>query len=263
MPADEGTIRTYLARLGTEGLRHSSIARAYAAIRAVHVDAGHPLPTLASVTNALHNLGRQLGTAPRGKAPMMADALKRIARASGESMLDVRDRALLLVGFAAALRRSELVALDVADVRFTDDGLEVAIRRSKTDQLGQGRLVGVPHGSKAACPVRALRAWLDRAGIVEGPIFRPVDRGGRIGAERLRDQAVARAVQRAAEQAGLDPADFGAHSLRAGLATSAAKAGKGLDVIMATTGHRRSERVARGYIRHGSLFDACASEGLL
>jgi integrase len=263
LPASEGAIRTYLVQLAAEGRRHSTIARAYAAIRAHHRDGGHALPTLPTVTNALRNLGRTLGTAPKQKAPMLADTLRRVTKHDDDAPLAVRDRAMLLLGFAAALRRSEIVGLDVGDVAFTEDGVEVTIRRSKTDQAGAGRKVGVPFGRKGSCPVRALRRWLETMGSPnEGPLFRPVNRAGRIGAARLRDQAVARAVKRAAALAGLDPASFAGHSLRSGLATSAAKAGKGLDVIMQTTGHR-SERVAMGYIRHGSLFDACASEGLL
>ena len=260
LPADEATIGTYIGSL--TGKRYSTIARAYASIRAVHARGGHALGTLETVVNVLKSLARHIGTAPHGRAPLMAATLKKVTRAADDSMLAVRDNAMLLLGFAAAMRRSELVALDVSDVRFVDDGAEVTIRRSKTDQTGQGRTVAVAWGSKGSCPVRALRAWLEKAAIVEGPIFRGVDRGGHVEAERLSDKGVARAVKRAATAAGLDAREFGGHSLRAGLATSAAKAGKGLDVIMATTGHR-SERIARGYIRHGALFDACANEGLL
>ena len=263
MPATESTIRTYLVALRDRGRRHATIARAYATIRAMHAEAGAPLPTLASVRNVLENIGREIGTAPKAKAPLMAAELKRIARASDEDRLgDLRNRALLLVGFAAALRRSELVALDVADVRFVEDGLEVTIRRSKTDQRGAGRIVGVPHGTKGSCPVRALRAWLDASAITEGPLFRGVTRAAQLLDGRLRGRAVARIVKRVVEGAGLDADDYAGHSLRSGLATSAAKAGRGLDVIMATTGHK-SERVARSYIRHATVFDSCASEGLL
>ena len=262
LPTVESTVCVYLAHLAAEGLRYSTIARAYAAVRSKHADAGFRLGTLPAVTNTLRNLARELGTAARGKAPMMASTLKRVVRGSGDSTLAVRDRALLLVGFAGGFRRSELVALDVDDVRKVDDGLEVNVRFSKTDQGGQGRLVAIPFGSKGSCPVRALQDWLDRAGIVEGPVFRGVDRGGKVSEERLSDQGVARAVRRAAEQAGLDAKNFAGHSLRSGLVTSAAKHGASLDAIMRTTGHR-SEAIARRYIKHASLFDQCAADGLL
>jgi integrase len=263
LPASERTIATFLVALRERGRKHSTIARAYASIRAQHVEAGSPLPTLLAVRNVLSNLGRELGTAPRQKAPLMASELKRIARATDENSLgSLRDRALLLIGFAAALRRSEIVALDVSDVRIVEDGAVVTIRKSKTDQAGAGRTVGMAFGSLGSCPVRALRAWLDASGLATGPLFRAVTRAGHMLDARLQGRAVARIVKRSVERHGLDAAEFSGHSLRAGLATSAAKAGKGLDVIMRATGHK-SERVARSYVRHGQLFDQTASEGLL
>ncbi len=193
----------------------------------------------------------------------MVSELKAMLQALPEGLLGVRDRALLLVGFAGAFRRSELVSLDVADLSFTSDGLEVTLKRSKTDQEGQGRRIGIPFGSSPhTCPVRSLRAWLDGAGIADGPVFRDVSRRGRVGAVRLSDKAVARLVKRAARAAGLDPARFSGHSLRAGLATSAAKAGKTERAIMAQTGHK-SEKMVRRYIRDASLFAENAAAGLL
>jgi integrase len=274
LPTTEGAILVYLAHLQRKPRRHSSISRAYATIRAKHRDAGCSLPPLESVRNILSNIGRAIGVAPHGRAPFMAEKLKEVVRAydddandertsPGVRALAIRDSPMLLVGFAAALRRSEGVGLDVADVTFTDDGLAVTIRWSKTDQRGEGTTIGVPYGStRATCPVRSLGRWLDFSGIAEGPLFRSVDRGGRVGANRLAGAAVDRAVKRAAERVGLDPAEYGAHSLRAGLATSAGKSGRSLDTIM-RTGRWRSERVAMGYIRHGNLFDATASQGLL
>jgi integrase len=138
----------------------------------------------------------------------------------------------------------------------------VTLRRSKTDQEGEGRKVGIPFGSTpACCPVRTLRAWLDAAGISEGPLFRPV-KGTKVGVTRLSDKAVARLVKRAAQDAGLDPSSLSGHSLRAGLATAAAKAGKSERSIMAQTGHR-SASMLRRYIRDGDLFTDNAAAGLL
>jgi integrase len=172
---------------------------------------------------------------------------------------------MLLVGFAAALRRSELVVLDRCDVADTPEGLVVTLRRSKTDQEGGGRKIGVPYGSHpATCPVRVLRAWTDTAAIVEGPLFKPtIDRSGRLGDSRASDRAVARAVQRAARAAGLDPRLYAGHSLRAGLATSAAAAGASERSIMNQTGHKSLPMVRR-YSRDGSLFtdNAAAAVGL-
>ncbi|MBZ0120678.1 MAG: site-specific integrase, partial [Sandaracinaceae bacterium] len=159
-----------------------------------------------------------------------------------------RDRALLMVGFAAALRRSELVALDVPDLGFTADGLELALGRTKTDQEEQGVRAGVPFGSdRATCPVRALRAWLEDAAMVEGAVFRSVSRHGRLGG-RLSDRDVARIVRRTALRGGLDPSRYTGHSLRAGLAPSAAKAGKRDRAIM-KQGRWRSRAMVDRYVR--------------
>jgi integrase len=183
---------------------------------------------------------------------------------SGDTAIGARDRALLLLGFAGAFRRSELVALDIDDVQITREGMIVTIRRSKTDQEGAGQKVGIPRGRHpGTCPVKALAAWLGLAGIEAGAIFRPITRHGLIQPGRLTDRSVARIVQRTAEAAGLDPSQFAGHSLRAGLATSAAMAGAEERDIMRQTRHK-SVVVARRYIRDGSLFrnNAAGTVGL-
>jgi site-specific recombinase XerD len=182
----------------------------------------------------------------------------------GDDLAGHRDRALLLIGFAGAFRRSELVALDVADATEGHEGLTVHLRRSKTDQEGQGRTVGIPFGANlATCPVRAWRAWIEASAITEGPVFRSVDRHGHIGTTRLTGQSVAHIVKRHAAMAGLDPEQIAGHSLRAGLATSAAAAGVPERVIANTTGHKGSAMLRR-YIREGTLFgqNAAAAVGL-
>jgi integrase len=173
-----------------------------------------------------------------------------------------RDRSLLLVGFAGALRRAELVGLDVEDLAWTEDGLVVTLRRSKTDQEGEGRRVAIPLGSTPeTCAARSLRRWLEVAKVSDGPVFRVVTRHGHVGA-RLTSHSVARIVKRAAKAAGLDPSQLSGHSLRAGLATAAAKAGKSERSIMAQTGHR-SVAMVRRYIREADLFVDNAANGLL
>ncbi|WP_395089045.1 tyrosine-type recombinase/integrase [Armatimonas sp.] len=181
-----------------------------------------------------------------------------------DRLIACRDRALLLLGFAGAMRRSELVGLDVADVVETSDGLVVTIRRSKTDQEGQGRKIGIPYGSKlATCPVRSLRAWKVRAKITAGPLFRQVNRHGKVLEGRLGDRTVALVVKRAVAATGVDVANYAGHSLRAGLATAAAMAGVSERVIQGQTGHK-SLPILRRYIREGSLFreNAAAEVGL-
>lgn len=264
LPADPKTVALYISALADAGRKTSTIRRRLAAISQAHQAAGHESPTrAAAVRETWKGICRKHGTEQKGKAPAVVETIRAmIAALSPDTMIGRRDRALLLVGFAGAFRRSELVGLDVADVEFTADGLVVTLRRSKTDQEGAGRKVGIPYGSDpSTCPVRALRAWLDAAGIVSGPLFRPVNRHGQVGARRLSDKAVALIVKRAAAAAGFDPSRFAGHSLRAGLATAASAAGKSERAIMEQTGHR-SVTMVRRYIRDGSLFRENAAAGI-
>jgi integrase len=211
----------------------------------------------------LRGIGRLHGVAQTGVDPVCVDELRAMVSALDDSTpAGLRDRALLVLGFAGAFRRSELVALEVADLAFGVEGLTVTIRRSKVDQEGEGEGVGLPYGSHAAtCPVRTVRRWLDAAGIVEGPVFRSVDRHGNVGSQSMAGRSVALIVKRAAEGAGLDPARFSGHSLRAGLATSAAQAGKSERTIM-RQGRWRSVTTARRYIRDADLYRDNAAAGI-
>src|SRR5262249_19124442 len=147
------------------------------------------------------------------KAPILVENLRRMVAHVPDGVLGMRNLALLIVGFSGALRRSELVGLDRADIQTTEDGLVVTIRRSKTDQEGQGRKIGLPYGSRRqTCPVRSLQAWLEISGIKEGPIFRPINRHGKIQSQRLSTNAVASIVKRYAAAIGLDAAKFAGHS---------------------------------------------------
>jgi len=254
LPADGETVAVYLVSL-TKTHKPSTIQRRISAISQAHQTAGYETPTRHAAVKAVWSgIRRTHGTAQTGKAPALTDDVRSMVAALGSDLAGVRDRALLLLGFAGAFRRSELVALDLADVSFTPQGLVATIRRSKTDQEGEGRQVGIPRGQHAAtCPVRAVQSWMAAAGISGGPLFRPIDRHGHMADRRLSDRAVALIVKRAAAAAGLDPSVMAGHSLRAGLATSAAAAGVGERSIMNQTGHR-STVVMRRYIRGGSLF---------
>lgn len=174
-----------------------------------------------------------------------------------------RDRAVLLFGFASGLRRSELAVLDLVDVSSEAAGLVVQVWRSKTDQEGAGRVVGVHRGvRRATCPVRAVEAWLVERGPWPGPLFCRVSAGGTVQRGRLSGASVAAVVKRAAERIGLDPARYGGHSLRAGCATAAAAGGASDTAIMGRTGHKSVAMVER-YIRHGSLFAVDPLRGCL
>jgi len=234
------------------------------AISQAHKLSGHETPTSSAIVReTLKGIRRHIGTATTQKKPLVVEHIRRICDCLGDHLADVRDRALLLIGFAGAFRRSELVALRVEDITEVPEGLKILIRRSKTDQEGAGRTVGIPFGSDPAiCPVRSLRAWLTASEITTGPIFRGVNRHGHVSDRGLSGRSVARIIKKLVEQAGYDPSRFSGHSLRAGLATAAAAAGKSERAIMATTGHR-SVNTVRRYIRQGSVFVDNAADGLL
>jgi integrase len=211
----------------------------------------------------LAGIRRALGVAQAGKEPVLtADLTAMAAKIPAQRLKGIRDRAMILMGFAGAFRRSELVALNVEDVEFREDGLKVTIRKSKTDQEGAGQVVGIAHGSKL-CPVRALREWLAAANIAAGPIFRTVTRHNRVEETRLDGRVVALAVKEYAKAAGLDPSKYAGHSLRAGLVTSAYIAGVQETIIMKQTRHKSSDML-RKYFRDSSLFrdNASARVGL-
>lgn len=263
LPAAPYTVALYLTDL-VGALSIATLGRHLVSIAQAHRAAGHPTPTTdAAVTTVWRGIRREHGTAQAQKAALVTADIRALVTALPEGPAGLRDRAILLLGFAGAFRRSELVGLDVGDLVFTAEGLVVTLDRSKTDQEGEGVKVGIPRGRHPeTCPVAAVEAWL----AVLGPgaaLFRSVDRFGRIGAARLADRDIARIVKRAAHSIGLDPSRFAGHSLRAGLATSAAQAGVEERAIMAQTRHK-SVVVARRYIRDGSLFrtNAAAAVGL-
>jgi len=264
LPSTPRTVGLYLSGLA-ESRKVSTLQRRLSAISQAHKSAGHASPCQdAAVRAVFAGIRRAHGSAQRGKSPILTAELRRMIACLPDSVLGQRDRALLLLGFAGAFRRSELVALDLSDVTFAREGLVVRLRQSKTDQEGHGRSIGIPYGSHpATCPVRALQDWLEVRGAGSGPLFHPLNRHGRVLPSRLSDRAVARVVQRTAAAVGLDPAGFGGHSLRAGLATSAAAAGVSERAIMAQTGHK-SLAMVRRYIREGTLFtdNAAAAVGL-
>ncbi|HSH61087.1 MAG TPA: site-specific integrase [Acidimicrobiales bacterium] len=257
----------YLVELA-EVAKAATIARRLSSISQAHRAAGHPSPTASARVQAVSaGIRRVHGAGVDQASPITVALLRRMREVVAPGLGGTRDRALLLIGFAGALRRSELVALAAEDLEEVDEGVVVTIARSKTDQEGTGRAIGVPYGSSLlTCPVRALDAWMQAARISSGPVFLPVDRHGRLDPARrgrLSPVAVNRLVKTYVARIRLDPDRYGAHSLRAGLATSAAEAGVSERAIMNQTGHR-SLPVMRGYIRSGTLFkeNAAAQVGL-
>jgi site-specific recombinase XerD len=263
LPATPSTVALFVAAEADTGRKVATIGRRLAAIAKAHQAAGFDSPASlkhAAVAEVWHGVRRVKGVAQTAKAPAVVDTLRAMVGQLPDSLLGVRDRALLLLGFAGAFRRSELVGLTVEDVAIQRDGLVVTLRRSKTDQEGQGRKVGIPFGSRPeTCPVRAVQAWLEAAHPA-GLLFCSINRHGQAGAA-LTAQSVALVVKRYAAAAGLDAAQFAGHSLRAGLATAAAVAGVSERAIMAQTGHRSAAMVRR-YIRDGNLFRENAAAGV-
>ncbi len=262
IPCEPNDLAAYLAESAAT-LAVATLVRRLAAIARAHQARGVPSPTRAEVVRAtLRGIRRRRGTAQREARPLLRDELFRTLDAIGDSMKDARDRSLLLIGFATGLRRSELVGLDVPDIETVSQGLVIHLRRSKTDQDGAGRKIGVPFGRTRFCAVTALGLWRERSGIAEGPLFRPVDRNGRIATTRLSGEAISVIVKARVEAAGYDPARYSGHSLRAGLATSAAQAGVAPWRIRQTTGHASDAMLAR-YIRDGDMFVGNAAGALL
>ncbi len=263
LPAAPETLALYATHLSRTKRRIATIERVVVAISQAHEMARFESPRRnAIVRETLKGLRRTLGVAPSQKTPLVVETLAAAVAQLPRDLRGLLYRAVLLVGFAGAFRRSELVALDVQDLEFTREGMKVLLRRSKTDQEGRGRKVALLRGLREeTCPVRALEAWMTAGGIKSGPLFRAVDRWGHIADRRLCDVTVARVVKCAASAAGLDPMAFAGHSLRSGFATSAARAGRTEMAIMRVTGHRRVEMVHR-YVREANLFRDHAAEGI-
>lgn len=237
----------------------ATVQRRLAAISKAHQALGVENPARSElVRSTMKGIRRALGVAQRQAKALLRDDLFQVLDALGDRPIDIRDRALLLLGFITAMRRSELVALDVADIEPTATGVLVNIRRSKTDQEGAGRRVAVPLGRTRHCPVAALKSWIAHSEINSGPIFRSMDKSGRIYSARISSEAVNHIIKTRLEATGYDPTEFSGHSLRAGFVTSAAMAGASPWKIMQSTGHKSQASLTR-YVRDVDLFaDAAA-----
>jgi site-specific recombinase XerD len=264
-PADGRAVAVYLAAGAKSGLSVATLNRRLSALKAESRDRRLAAPEGPELAEVWAGIRRTHGRPPRQKRALVVKDLRKVVGKLPAGLQGVRDRALLLIGFAAALRRSELVALelDVAGagpvrLAFVGEGAEIRIDRSKADQEGRGAVVAVPFGGEL-CPVAAVEAWIKAAGLRAGPVFRAIDKGGRVSAEALSDRSVALIVKRACEGAGLNPSGFAGHSLRAGLVTSAAEAGAGLDEIMETSRHAKVETVLK-YVRSSKRMKRAVSK---
>jgi integrase len=251
LPAIPNTVGLYLAAHADQ-LAVATLTRRLSSIAIAHRLAGHSLDTKhLAIRDVMRGLKREKGTAQRHAEALTVPLIRRVLDTCGSRLIDLRDRALLLVGFAAALRRSELVALTMDDVAVVPEGLRITIRRSKGDQEGEGQVIAVGRTGTATCPVAALQAWVSAAGIETGRVFRAINRHGHLGL-KLSTNAVAEIVKCRAALVGLDAQVFAGHSMRAGFATAAAMAGVEERIIMRQTRHRSAATVRR-YIRDGEL----------
>ena len=252
IPSSPAQVAMYIAHHATI-LASTTLTRRLVAIAQAHVAQGFESPTTSElVRSTLQGVRRSRNSAVRQVAPLQKAHVLQMVRGL-HGLRGLRDTALLLIGFASALRRSELVSLDVEDVRFSDEGTIIRLRRSKTDQESRGREIAIPRVRGRYCPTRVVQAWLEAADIQSGALFRRVNRYDQVQVQRLTAQSVALIVKGRAAAAGLDPAVLAGHSLRAGFVTNAARRGASLASIREQTGHT-SDAMLQRYIRKGALF---------
>ncbi|MGI9282149.1 MAG: site-specific integrase [Endozoicomonas sp.] len=271
LPHSPDIVANYLSFLDSEGLKPATLQRRLRAISWLHKTRGYGQSNPAQhqlVTDTLKGLKRRRASegksnAPQQKAPARADAVSLMADHCDQgNIAGLRDRALLLVGFAASLRRSELVALEASDIVITPKGADIHIRKSKGDQEGMGATVSIIRG-KAHCPVKALLDWLEAAGIQNGPVFRRIRRGGSVDPEKaLTDQSVALVIKRYCKAAGLNSSVYSGHSLRSGMLTSAAENGADL-IPLAQHARHKDPKQTLHYINQANRYNNNPTEGLL
>lgn len=240
------TVALFVTHLAEEGRAVSTVQQYLAAISLAHRGQDMPSPTtLPKIKQLVKGIRNSKGAAPSKKKAVTVEDIRKMVKACPPTAKGKRDRAMLLIGFIGALRRSELVGINVEHVEVVDQGLKILIPKSKTDQEGKGRYVTVPF-SKGSCPGKALNAWLKVSKIKEGPLFRRTFRGGSVGDKALTPRMVAMIIKEYAKKVGLDADDFAGHSLRSGYVTEAVKSGAADHEIMAQTGHK-SVQVLHGY----------------
>ena len=253
LPASPAMIASYIAAQA-QMFAVATITRRVATLSKAHQAMGEANPCQSALVKAtLRGLRRKIGTAQKQAKPLLKEELFAILDPMGNSMKELRDRALLLLGFAGGFRRSELVGLDVTDIEVVRQGIIITLRHSKTDQDGAGRKIGIPNGRTQHCPVAAVTAWLERSASTHGPVFCPITRYSHLQPVRLSGDAVSEIIRERLAAIGIDPEGYSGHSLRAGFATSAAHAGVSTMKIRAQTGHASDAMLSR-YVRDGELF---------
>ena len=259
LPSEPKIVSLYLTYLSTKEVKMSTLKRRLVSIGVIHKLKGYYLDTKhPSIIENIMGIKRRKGSKQKGKKPLLINNLKQIINVIDEKKIDeikkLRDRSIILIGFSGGFRRNEIVSLDYDDLDFVNEGLKITLKRSKTDQFGEGLIKGLPHFENSQyCPVISLRKWIKISKINSGALFRRFTKGSKLSENRLSDQTVALLIKKYLNLAGIDSTNFSGHSLRSGFATSAAESGVEERSIMAMTGHKSTEMVRR-YIKDANLF---------
>ena len=260
IPTDPKIVSLYLTYLSSKNVKISTIRRRLVSISVIHKIKGHYLDTKHPIIiQNFMGIKRSKGVNQKGKKPLLINDLKQIIDVINQQnepdIKKLRNKALLLIGFAGGFRRNELISLNLEDLEFVFEGLKINVKRSKTDQFGEGFIKGIPYFENYLyCPVKNLKNWLNISKIKKGPVFVRFVKGSKISNIRLTDQSVALIIKEYLTKAGIDNKNYSGHSLRSGFATSAAEAGAEERSIMAMTGHKSTEMVRR-YIKEANLFN--------
>jgi integrase len=261
LPAASETVLLYLTGRLQDGRKITTVRQYLSAINSEHRSHGFPAPAAAETRQLFSGAQRILCQQPSQKRPLSVDHARQICAGYGTASADVRDRAILTLGLASALRQSSIVDLDLADVEFVAQGMILRIRREKTDQKAKGRHIGVVLGHPPTCPVANLKAWLAVRGDDPGPLFTRFGHrqgSGKLSYERLWPKKVSQIVKAGVKSIGLDPRKYGGHSLRAGLVTAALESGCSQLVVAAQSGHKSLSSLQK-YFRRADVFRANCS----
>ena len=259
LPSEPKIVSLYLTYLSTKNIKMSTLKRRLVSIGVVHKLKGHYLDTKhPSIIENIMGIKRRKGSVQKGKKPILINDLKIIINAIDKQKKDeikkIRDRSIILIGFSGGFRRNEIVSLDYDDLDFVIEGLKITLKKSKTDQFGEGTLKGLPYFDNSQyCPVLSLKKWIETSNINSGPLFRRFSKGSKLTDHRLTDQTVALLIKKYLNLAGIDSKNYSGHSLRSGFATTAAESGAEERTIMAMTGHKSTEMVRR-YIKEANIF---------
>jgi site-specific recombinase XerD len=259
LPSEPKIVSLYLTYLSTKDVKMSTLKRRLVSIGVIHKLKGHYLDTKhPSIIENILGIKRRKGSLQQGKKPILINSLKQIINViddiNDEEIKKIRDRSIILIGFSGGFRRNEIVSLNYDDLDFVPEGLKITIKRSKTDQFGEGSLKALPYFDNTQyCPVLSLKKWIETSNINSGPLFRRFSKGSKLTENRLTDQTVALLIKKYLNLAGIDSRNYSGHSLRSGFATTAAESGADERNIMSMTGHKTPEMVRR-YIKDANLF---------